>query len=102
MTSENVSANRMANQASERVADTVQEIVEEVAETHSGKPQEEVASALQEKWTEKHGEATPPLSPDKADEYAEHISDGTDVTIVPASQPPPASAEDASGDPGRA
>lgn len=89
MKSENASANRMATQASENVAETVQDIVEEVAETHTGKHPEEVADAVQEKWVEKQGDAAPPLHPDKAAEYADHISRGRDVTVVPADAAPP-------------
>jgi hypothetical protein len=89
MKSENASANRMATQASEDVAETVQDIVEEVAETHTGKHPAEVADALKEKWVEKQGDAAPPLHPDKAAEYANHISRGRDVKVVPAEGAPP-------------
>jgi hypothetical protein len=91
MKSDNASANRMANEASENVAETVQDIVEELAETHTGKDPEEVADAVQEKWTERQGDAFPPLHDDKAAEYAEHISQGSDVTVVPADNVPPRS-----------
>jgi hypothetical protein len=91
MKSDNASANRMANEASERVAETVQDIVEELAETHTGKDPEVVADALQEKWTQKQGDAFPPLHDEKAAEYAEHISRGSDVTVVPADNVPPRS-----------
>jgi uncharacterized membrane protein YkoI len=86
--SENATANRMANQATETVAETVQDIVEEVSETHGGKDPEEIQDAVQEKWAEKQGDAAPPLPPEKAAEYAEHISEGNDVTVVPATQEP--------------
>lgn len=89
MTSENgnATANRMTVEASEHVAGTVQEIVEEVAETHAGAAPEQVAEAVQEKWTDKVGEAAPPLGDDKAAEYAEHIVEGKDVTVVPVVAP---------------
>jgi uncharacterized membrane protein YkoI len=88
MKSENATANRMANEATESVAETVQDIVEEVSETHAGKDPEEVLDAVQEKWAEKQGDAAPPLPPEKAVEYAEHISEGNDVTVVPAGREP--------------
>jgi hypothetical protein len=84
MKSDNATANRMVKEASESVAGTVQEIVEELGETHTGEEPDEVVGAVHEKWTAKVGEATPPLSEAKAVEYAEHISEGNDVTVVPA------------------
>jgi hypothetical protein len=89
MKSTNATANRMANEASESVADTVQEIVDELADTHVGEDPEEVVDAVQEKWTEKQGDAAPPLAPSKAAEYAQHISHGRDVTVVPGTTDEP-------------
>jgi hypothetical protein len=80
--SENATVNRMANEASEHVADTVQEVVDEVAETHSGKDVDEVVEAVHEKWAEKVGDVAP-LPDHKAVEYAAHISEGNNVTVVP-------------------
>lgn len=88
MKSTNPTANRMANEASESVAETVQEIVDELGETHAGADPEDVADAVQEKWAEKQGDAAPPLSEEKAAEYAQHISDGRDVTVIPGDNEP--------------
>jgi hypothetical protein len=79
--SENATATRMARQASESMAEKAQETIDEVSATHAGKAPEEVKQALNEAWSDKHGETTPPL-PD--DEYAEHISAGHQITVVPA------------------
>jgi hypothetical protein len=89
MKSENATANRMANVASENVAGTVQDIVEELGDTHTGKDPEEVVEAVQQKWAEKQGDIVPPLPEDKAVEVAEHISEGNDVTVVPAPEATP-------------
>jgi hypothetical protein len=86
--SENATVNRMANEASDHVADTVQEVVDEVAETHSGKDVGEVVDAVQEKWAAKVGDVAP-LPEHKAAEYAQHISDGKNVTVVPADSATP-------------
>jgi hypothetical protein len=81
--SENATVNRMANEASDHVAETVQEVVDEVAEKHSGKDFGEVVDAVHEKWAAKVGEVAP-LPEHKAAEYAQHISEGKNVTVVPA------------------
>jgi hypothetical protein len=84
MKSQNATANRMVNEAAEHVAETVQGIVEEVADTHVGADSDDIVDAIQEKWTEKQGDAVPPLHDEKAAEYARHISEGNRVTVVPA------------------
>ncbi|MEO9222890.1 MAG: hypothetical protein ABI251_14175 [Mycobacteriaceae bacterium] len=81
--SENATAKRMARQASESLAEKAQETVDEVADTHAEKAHHEVKEALKETWSDKQEATTPPLPDDKADEYAEHISEGHQITVVP-------------------
>ncbi len=81
--SDNATANRMGLQAAETASPVVQEIVDELATTHEGGDVEEVADAVQEKWTEKFGDEVAPIPEDAAAEIAEHIAAGNEVTIVP-------------------
>lgn len=82
--SENATAKRMPRLASESLADKAQETVDEVADTHAEKAHDEVKKALEETWSDKQEATTPPLPDDKANEYAEHISEGHRITVVPA------------------
>jgi hypothetical protein len=81
--SENVTANRMADEASVHVADTVQQVIDEVADTHSGRDVDEVRDAVQENWTSKVGDAGPALPDPLAADYAQHISKGNNVKVIP-------------------
>lgn len=83
MESDNATANRMNIEAAENVSPAVQEIVDELAETHEGRDSEEVAAAVQDKWSEKFGEVAEPVDEGDAAEIAQHIAEGNDVTIVP-------------------
>lgn len=74
----------MVNEAAEHVAETVQDIVKEVADTHTGADPEDVIDAIQEKWAEKQGDAAPSLHDDKAAEFARHVNEGNNVTVVPS------------------
>lgn len=82
--SKDVTAKRMARSASESLAEKAQATVDEVADTHAGAAPHEVKEALQEAWSDKQEASTPPLPDDKVDEYAEHISEGNSITVVPA------------------
>jgi hypothetical protein len=81
---DNATATRMAKQAAEHHAETVQKIVDEVSDAHAGAPSARVKDALQDTWADKLPNSAPPLPEKKANEYAEHISAGRDVVVVPA------------------
>ena len=84
---DNPTATRMATEAAERHAETVQKIVDEVADSHAGAPPTQVKEALQDTWADELADSALPLPVDKADEYAEHISAGLDIVVVPAKGP---------------
>ncbi|MDQ1734464.1 MAG: hypothetical protein QOH56_715 [Pseudonocardiales bacterium] len=83
MDSDNATANRMHIEGAQNAAPVVQEMVDELGETHAGAEVEVVEDAVQEKWVDTFGEAAAPLDQEIAAEIAEHISDGTEVKIVP-------------------
>jgi molybdopterin converting factor small subunit len=85
--SDNPTANRMHFEGAHNATPVVQEIVDEVAEEQTGAEVEQVEAAIQDKWADTFGEAAAPVPDEDAAEMAQHISDGTEVKIVPPAIP---------------
>jgi hypothetical protein len=83
MDSDNATANRMHIEGAQNAAPVVQEMVDELGETHAGADVGAVEDAVQEKWVDTFGEVAAPLDQDTAAEIAEHLSEGTEIKIVP-------------------
>jgi hypothetical protein len=79
--------NRMNIEAAENNAATLQEIVDDVGEDAEGERVEEVVDELHEKWTDRYGETAADLPEDTAEEIAEHLVAGDDVTVAPPPLP---------------
>lgn len=80
-------ANRMHIEAAEKSASALQDIVADVADDAEGEPVPEVAEELKDKWSERYGETAAGLPSDTADEIAEHLTAGNDVTVTPRPVP---------------
>lgn len=82
-------ANRMHVEAAENSAQTLQEIVDDVGDDAEGEHPADVAEELRDQWSDRYGEAVPDLPAETAEEIADHLVAGEDVTVVPPPRPEP-------------